>query len=70
MKTPISRRTMLKGLGTATITLPLLEEMLVSRGIHVRFVVGIRDLSDSFRRPHAAGPLAVRGTGDGLVRSR
>eukprot|EP00913_Durusdinium_trenchii_P010859 g10188.t1 len=29
MKTPISRRTMLKGLGGATIALPLLEEMIV-----------------------------------------
>ena len=31
-KQPISRRTMLKGLGTVTIGLPLLDEMLVSTG--------------------------------------
>ena len=30
MKKPISRRTMLKGLGGVTIALPLLEEMVVS----------------------------------------
>jgi hypothetical protein len=42
--TPISRRTMLKGLGTATIGLPLLEEMLVSvaAGAEAPAVVPVR----------------------------
>ena len=35
----ISRRTMLRGVGTATIGLPFLEEMLVSRALDRKSVV-------------------------------
>ena len=65
-KTRISRRTMLKGVGTATIGLPLLEEMLASpamaaerdavpvRAFNVFFGLGIPAPLQAVRQPSGA----------------